>query len=69
VHQGATVLVAGTDYVLVDPVQGLFYIPVGSAISIVGVLITVDYAKLVGTFNQVAGATQGLIQGTSALLS
>lgn len=62
VKQGATTFVAGTDYILVDPAQGLFYIPLGSSMA-TGAAITVDYHTLVGNFNQVAGATQGLIQG------
>jgi hypothetical protein len=63
VKQGASTLVAGTDYIVVDPVQGLIYIPVGTSITTVGGAVTINYGKLVGTFNQVAGATQGLIQG------
>lgn len=63
VKQGVTTLVAGTDYVLVDPVQGLFYIPASSGILSSGGQVKVDYETLTGTFNQIAGATQGLIQG------
>jgi hypothetical protein len=58
---GTTTLTAGTDYQLVDPVSGLFYIPAGSTISTYAV--TVTYDTLVGAFDQVAGATIPFVQG------
>ena len=57
----AVVLVAGTDYILVDPVQNLYYIPAGSSIATHAVTIT--YHTLVGSFDQVAGATVPFIKG------
>jgi hypothetical protein len=57
----AIVLVAGTDYVLVDPVQNLYYIPAGSSIATHAVTIT--YHTLVGSFDQVAGATVPFVKG------
>lgn len=61
VTQGSA-LTAGTDYILVDPVQGLFYIPVGSTIA-AGTVVTVTYHTLVGTIDQVAGATVPFVSG------
>jgi hypothetical protein len=48
-------LVAGTDYVVADPVAGIIYIPTGSSISTFSVTCT--YHTLVGSQDQVAGAT------------
>jgi hypothetical protein len=57
----AVVLTNLTDYVLMDPQKGIFYIPVGSAIATHAV--TVTYNTLVGSFDQVAGATIPFVQG------
>lgn len=57
----AIVLTPGTDYVVMDPIKGLFYIPAGSAISTHAVTIT--YNTLVGSFDQVAGATIPFVAG------
>jgi hypothetical protein len=54
-------LAAGTDYVLVDAVKSMYYIPVGSTISTHAV--TVTYHTLVGNFDQVAGATIPFVEG------
>jgi hypothetical protein len=54
-------LVAGTDFVVADPVQGLIYIPVGSSITTHAVTCT--YNTLVGSNDQVAGATVPFVQG------
>lgn len=54
-------LVAGTDYVIADPVQGIVYIPPGSAVASHDV--TVTYHTLVGTQDHVAGATIPFVQG------
>src|SRR5262249_47014286 len=60
----SSTLVAGTDYVLIDPVSGIFYIPLTSTINTAGTTaVTVTYHTLVGTFNQVAGATVPFQQG------
>lgn len=57
----AVVLTPGTDYVLVDAAKSLYYIPAGSAIATHAV--TVTYNTLVGSFDQVAGATIPFVQG------
>jgi hypothetical protein len=54
-------LAAGTDYVLVDAKKSLYYIPAGSTIATHAV--TVTYNTLVGSFDQVAGATIPFVQG------
>jgi hypothetical protein len=60
--QGVTTLVAGTDYVLVDPISGLFYIPLTSTI-VPSTAVVANYSTLVGSFDQVAGATVPHQQG------
>lgn len=57
----AVTLVAGTDYVVMDPIKGIIYIPLGSSIATHAVTIT--YNTLVGSFDQVAGATIPFVQG------
>ena len=57
----AVTLVAGTDYKLVDAAKSLYYIPAGSSIATHSV--TVTYNTLVGSFDQVAGATIPFVQG------
>lgn len=54
-------LVEGTDYKILDPVQGIIYIPVGSAVASHDVTIT--YHTLVGSQDHVAGATVPFVQG------
>jgi hypothetical protein len=54
-------LVAGTDYLLMDPIKSIYYIPVGSAIA--SHAVTATYHTLVGSFDQVAGATIPFVQG------
>ena len=62
--QTPTTLVAGTDYVLIDAVSGIFYIPLTSTINTSGTTaVTVTYHTLVGNFDQVAGATVPFQQG------
>lgn len=62
IKQGATTFTAGTDYVLVDPVEGLLYIPTTSTIDD-AVALTADYHTLVAAFSQVAGVTQPQLTG------
>src|ERR1700686_635495 len=50
--QNSVALVAGTDYVLADPVMGLIYFPASSTI-VAGFAITITYHTLVGSFDQV----------------
>jgi hypothetical protein len=50
-----------TDIVLVDPIQGIGYVPVGSTIS--SHAVTVTYQTLVGSQDHVAGATIPFVQG------
>ena len=57
----AVTLVAGTDYILMDAIKGMFYIPAGS--SIASHAVTVTYHTLVGSFDQVAGATIPFVNG------
>lgn len=58
----AIVLTAGTDYIVVDPIEGLIYFPTTSAVA-EGFSVTCTYHTLVGTLYQVAGATQPQILG------
>jgi hypothetical protein len=60
--QNALTLVAGTDYVVADPVQGLFYFPSTSSIDATHA-ITVTYHTLVGSFDQVAGSNVPFVKG------
>lgn len=60
----STTLVAGTDYVVVDPVAGLIYIPTTSTIDTTGAhAVTATYHTLAGSQDQVAGATVPFLQG------
>jgi hypothetical protein len=61
-HQGATALVAGTDYVIVDPVTGCIYFPLTSSVSDT-LAVTIDYKTVVGEFDQVNAATKPYITG------
>jgi hypothetical protein len=62
--QNAAPLTVTTDYVLVDSVKGLFYIPATSGIDVTGTKeITVTYHTLAGTQDHVAGATVPFVQG------
>jgi hypothetical protein len=56
ITQNAVTLVVNVDYTLADPVSGLIYFPTTSSIDGTHA-ITVTYHTLVGTFDQVAGAT------------
>ena len=56
VHQGVTTLVAGTDYIVVDPVEGLIYFPSTGAV-VDTTAITIDYHTLAATYSQIAGGT------------
>lgn len=49
-------LVAGTDYIVVDAVQGLIYFPTTTT-AVDGDPTTITYHTLVGTFDQVSGAS------------
>jgi hypothetical protein len=54
-------LTAGTDYILLDAVQGIFYVPAGSTIA--SHAVTITYNTLVGSFDQVAACTIPFVQG------
>jgi hypothetical protein len=58
---GATALDYGTDFVVADPVQGLIYIPAGSAADADYPLV-IGYKTLLATFDQVEGATMPTIK-------
>jgi hypothetical protein len=60
--QNAVALAAGTDYIVVDAVEGLIYFPTSSSIDTTH-SITCTYHTLVGSQDQVAGATQPQIVG------
>ena len=62
VHQGATTLVQGTDYIIVDPVSGCIYFPLTSAV-VDTTAVTIDYHTIVGEFDQVNAATLPYING------
>jgi hypothetical protein len=62
VHQGAGVLVQGTDYIIADAQLGLIYFPTTSAV-IDTTAVTIDYKTLAVTNNQVNGGTQPYIKG------
>lgn len=55
-------LVAGTDYIVVDPVEGLIYFPTSSAVA-EGFAVTCTYHTLVGSQDQVAGAVVPQVGG------
>jgi hypothetical protein len=61
VHQGATTLVQGTDYVIADPLIGLIYFPASGAV-VDTLAVTVDYKTLIGTRDQVAPGTQPYVK-------
>lgn len=62
--QNSVTLVDGVDWQLADSVTGLIYIPVGSALATDGTHpVTVTYHTLVGSQDQVAGATVPFQQG------
>jgi hypothetical protein len=62
--QGAsdTPLVAGVDYILVDPIEGLIYIPTTGAVDDTSSLVA-TYSTLAAEFDQVAPATEPQVLG------
>lgn len=60
--QNLVTLVAGTDYVVADAAKGLVYFPLSSSIDGTHA-ITATYHTLVGSNDQVAGATVPFVQG------
>jgi hypothetical protein len=56
----SNVLAAGTDYIVVDPVQGLIYFPPGTT-AVDTHPTTITYHTLVGTFSQIAGAVSPVV--------
>lgn len=58
----AVTLVAGTDYIVVDSVEGLIYFPTNTGAA-AGHAVTATYHTLVGSQDQVAPATQPQILG------
>ncbi|MGH9685286.1 MAG: hypothetical protein ACRD4S_16950 [Candidatus Acidiferrales bacterium] len=57
----SVVLVVGTDYIVSDSIKGIFYFPLTSTV-IDADNVTITYHTLVGSFDQVAGATVPFIQ-------
>lgn len=60
--QNAVTLVAGTDYIVVDAVEGLIYFPTSSSIDGTH-SVTCTYHTLVGSQDQVAGAVVPQVAG------
>lgn len=58
----AATLAAGTDYVLVDPVQGLVYFP-ATTTAVDGDATTATYHTLVGSQTEVAGGVTPILSG------
>lgn len=62
--QGATTLVNGTDYVVLDLTHGIVYIPLTSTISTAGTTaVTADYTSATSSVSQIAGHTVNFVQG------
>jgi hypothetical protein len=55
-------LVAGTDYIVVDPIEGLIYFPTSSSVS-EAFSVTATYHTLVASNDQVAGAVVPQVTG------
>lgn len=55
-------LVAGTDYVVEDPLEGIIYFPLDSGVDDNGE-VSIDYSTLEATFDQVAGAVKPFVKG------
>lgn len=55
-------LVAGTDYIVVDPIEGLIYFPTTTGAT-AGHQVTATYHTLVGSQDQVAGAVVPQVEG------
>src|SRR5262249_40631609 len=55
-------LTAGTDFIVEDGVEGIIYFPLDSAVDDTSA-VTVDYATLAATFDQVAGAVRPFVKG------
>lgn len=62
VHQASATLVAGTDYVLIDPVSGCVFFPLTSAV-VDTEAVSIDYKTVVGSLDQVNAATLPFING------
>jgi hypothetical protein len=58
----AVTLVAGTDYIVVDPIEGLIYFPTTTSAAS-GHAVTATYHTLVASNDQVAGAVVPQVQG------
>jgi hypothetical protein len=58
----SVVLTLGTDYVVVDPIEGLIYFPTTSSVA-EGFSVTATYHTLVATNDQVAGAVVPQVVG------
>jgi hypothetical protein len=63
VKQGLVTLVAGTDYIVEDAVQGIIYFPLDSAV-VDTTVVTVDYTPIATSFDQVSGAVQPFVKGS-----
>ena len=61
VKQGVTTLVAGTDYVVVDALEGLIYFPLTSGV-VDTTAVTVDYTPTAISMSQVAGGVAPFVK-------
>lgn len=61
VHNNSLVLTAGTDYIVIDPVEGLIFFPLTSTVSD-SHNVTVDYTPSALSISQIAGAVQPLLR-------
>jgi hypothetical protein len=55
-------LTLGTDFIVEDAVEGIIYFPLTSAVDDAAA-VNVNYSKLDGTFDQVAGAVRPFVKG------
>lgn len=64
VTQNSSALTAGTDYILVDPIHGIIYIPLTSTMDVSGShAVTIAYTPTAQTVAQIAGHTVNFVQG------
>jgi hypothetical protein len=62
VKQGGTALILTDDYIIEDPVQGIIYFPLTSAVD-EAAAVTIGYTPIAATYDQVSGAVQPFVKG------
>jgi hypothetical protein len=55
-------LTEGTDYVIMDPIEGIIYFPLDSGVDD-ATAVTIDYTPIATSYDQVAGATKPFVKG------